>query len=122
MAGTSGLVVNSGLQEEEKRTGGADLPKKPLDELNPRLEKPVPGSTLRCLEDPLFTDSVPVKIVSGSNSSTEIEARNRFDHFWGGKEGETVTAATTTTNGEDQKGPNWMKCSSGIVARFSLNE
>lgn len=111
MAGTSGLVVNSGLQEEVKRTEVADLPKKTTDEVNPRLEKPIPGSTLRCLEDPMFTDSVPGKIVSGTGggANTEIEARNRFDHFWGGKEAENATttaAATVTTNGEDQKGVN----------------
>jgi len=62
---------------------------KPSQEL-PRYERQVPGSTLRCLEDPDFPDinSPPSSVQSRPvvNPATEEivdKARDRFDRFWG---------------------------------------
>lgn len=56
-----------------------------------RYDKPVAGSTLRCLEDPVFMENNS----SGSSSASAIpvtsvntnevvdKARDRFDRFWG---------------------------------------
>lgn len=80
----------SGAREEKSAEAG---------EQGARFDKPVPGSTLRCLDDPIFTaDSVASK----TNTSNENEARDRFDRFWGGDK------AAATVNGEDvfKPGPN----------------
>jgi hypothetical protein len=46
--------------------------------------KPVPGSTIRCLDDPTFDSDI--NSPSGSRNTTEDvleSARDRFDRFWG---------------------------------------
>jgi hypothetical protein len=46
--------------------------------------KPVPGSTIRCLDDPTFESDI--NSPSGSRNATEDvleSARDRFDRFWG---------------------------------------
>lgn len=71
-----------------------------------RFDKPVPGSTLRCLEDPIFTESIPAtaaKQAVASSGSIEIEGRDRFDRFWGGGK---ETVATVASSGDEQKTAN----------------
>lgn len=54
----------------------------------PRYDRPVPGSTLRCLEDPDFEsrdiNSPPMtrSVINPVNDELE-KARDRFDRFWG---------------------------------------
>lgn len=83
-------------QEEEKEKEKAEV----------RFDKPVPGSTLRCLEDPIFTESLPaapVKVVPVASGSNEIEGRDRFDRFWGGGGKETTVV---NGGGDEQKTAN----------------
>lgn len=60
----------------------------------PRFDKPVPGSTLRCLEDPDFDtrdiNSPPMtRSVIQNPVNDELEkARDRFDRFWNPNDGE----------------------------------
>lgn len=57
-----------------------------------RYDKPVPGSTLRCLDDPTFdsdimlpTSAAAAGAVNRTKASDVLEkARDRFDRFWGG--------------------------------------
>lgn len=42
-------------------------------------DKPIPGSTLRCLDDP---NETPATVVATDDLS---EARDRFDRFWDSK-------------------------------------
>lgn len=87
-------VANSAVQEEKL----TDLPEV-------RFDKPVAGSTLRCLEDPIFGDASLLPTASNASKgsivgSNELEGRDRFDRFWGG-------GKDTTTNGnDDQKTAN----------------
>lgn len=50
-------------------------------------DKPIPGSTLRRLDDPDFdvdTTSTPVPVKAGPAATDDLnEARDRFDRFWG---------------------------------------
>lgn len=50
-------------------------------------DKPVPGSTLRCLDDPNFNPDVnsPSASIKPPAAATDDlnEARDRFDRFWG---------------------------------------
>ena len=62
---------------------------KPTQE-KPQYDRPVPGSTLRCLEDPSFPDiNSPPSVVAARNivnpATVEVvdKARDRFDRFWG---------------------------------------
>ncbi|CRL06321.1 CLUMA_CG019140, isoform A, partial [Clunio marinus] len=55
-----------------------------------QYHRPVPGSTLRCLDDPNFPDiNSPPSVVSARNivnpGTVEVvdKARDRFDRFWG---------------------------------------
>ncbi len=53
----------------------------------PRYDRPVPGSTLRCLEDPVFESDInspPMNrsIINPINDEME-KARDRFDRYWG---------------------------------------
>lgn len=55
-----------------------------------QYDRPVPGSTLRCLDDPDFPDinSPPSavaarNIVNPANVEVVDKARDRFDRFWG---------------------------------------
>lgn len=51
----------------------------------PQYDRPVPGSTLRCLDDPSFPDiNSPPSAVSGRTVEVVDKARDRFDRFWGG--------------------------------------
>lgn len=49
------------------------------------FEKPVPGSTLRRLDDPDFdVDVCSSSITKGPAATDDLnEARDRFDRFWG---------------------------------------
>lgn len=58
-----------------------------------QYDRPIPGSTLRCLDDPNFPDiNSPPSNVNAMTSSAasrglvneEDMARDRFDRFWGG--------------------------------------
>lgn len=42
-------------------------------------DKPIPGSTLRCLDDP---NEIPATVVATDDLN---EARDRFDRFWDSK-------------------------------------
>ncbi|XP_055847439.1 proteoglycan 4 isoform X2 [Episyrphus balteatus] len=56
-----------------------------------RFDKPVSGSTLRCLDDPTFeSDTTPG--LSVRNNATDVleKARDRFDRFWGGSKEDNV--------------------------------
>lgn len=65
-----------------------------------RYDKPVPGSTLRCLDDPTFDSSELHHLPSTTTSSSAGQrtmasdvlekARDRFDRFWGGNKEENV--------------------------------
>lgn len=61
---------------------------KPTQE-KPQYDRPVPGSTLRCLDDPDFPDiNSPPSVVARpivNPTTTEVvdKARDRFDRFWG---------------------------------------
>lgn len=101
------MLTSEPVPEEKKN----ESPKKAEEVPVARFDKPVPGSTLRCLEDPIFTDSIPAAVVTApkvpaTSGSIEIEGRDRFDRFWGGGK-ETVAATTTVSNGEEQKTVNW---------------
>lgn len=49
------------------------------------FDKPVPGSTLRRLDDPNFDSDVNSTVASKGPAATDDlnEARDRFDRFWG---------------------------------------
>lgn len=49
------------------------------------FDKPVPGSTLRRLDDPNFDSDVTSTVASKGPAATDDlnEARDRFDRFWG---------------------------------------
>ena len=51
-------------------------------------DRPVPGSTLRCLEDPGINSppsgSASRSIVNPATIEVVDKARDRFDRFWGG--------------------------------------
>ncbi|XP_049285654.1 proteoglycan 4 isoform X1 [Anopheles funestus] len=49
-----------------------------------RYDKPVAGSTLRCLDDPTFESDINSPLAN-RNVATEVldKARDRFDRFWG---------------------------------------
>uniref|UniRef100_A0A182NG27 Nuclear protein MDM1 n=1 Tax=Anopheles dirus TaxID=7168 RepID=A0A182NG27_9DIPT len=49
-----------------------------------RYDKPVAGSTLRCLDDPAFESDINSPLAN-RNVATEVldKARDRFDRFWG---------------------------------------
>lgn len=56
----------------------------------PQYDRPIPGSTLRCLDDPDFPDiNSPSSAVAARNivnpATVEVvdKARDRFDRFWG---------------------------------------
>lgn len=60
---------------------------KPTQE-KPQYDRPVPGSTLRCLDDPDFPDinsppSAVRNIVNPATVEVVDKARDRFDRFWG---------------------------------------
>ncbi|XP_035773672.1 proteoglycan 4-like isoform X1 [Anopheles albimanus] len=49
-----------------------------------RFDKPVPGSTLRCLEDPAFESDINSPVGTRNVASEVLDkARDRFDRFWG---------------------------------------
>ncbi|XP_050083285.1 uncharacterized protein LOC126569918 isoform X2 [Anopheles aquasalis] len=49
-----------------------------------RFDKPVPGSTLRCLEDPTFESDINSPVGTRNVASEVLDkARDRFDRFWG---------------------------------------
>ncbi|XP_055588411.1 serine/arginine repetitive matrix protein 1 isoform X2 [Uranotaenia lowii] len=53
-----------------------------------RFDKPVPGSTLRCLEDPTFDTDINSPLGSRSVVTDVLDkARDRFDRFWGNPDG-----------------------------------
>ncbi|XP_058466982.1 uncharacterized protein LOC131439702 isoform X3 [Malaya genurostris] len=55
----------------------------------PRFDKPVPGSTLRCLDDPTFESDINSPVGNRNVSSDVLDkARDRFDRFWGNPEGD----------------------------------
>lgn len=51
-----------------------------------RFDKPIPGSTLRCLDDPIFETDLNAPPTSNRPVATDEldKARDRFDRFWGG--------------------------------------
>lgn len=61
-----------------------------------RYDKPIPGSTLRCLDDPTFDPEInsPSSAIGAGNrtmaSDVLEKARDRFDRFWGGNKEENV--------------------------------
>ncbi|XP_055623160.1 mucin-2 isoform X5 [Toxorhynchites rutilus septentrionalis] len=53
-----------------------------------RYDKPVPGSTLRCLDDPTFESDINSPVANRNVASDVLDkARDRFDRFWGNAEG-----------------------------------
>lgn len=54
------------------------------------FEKPIPGSTLRRLDDPSFDGNVTASTVApkvGPAATDDLnEARDRFDRFWANKD------------------------------------
>ncbi|XP_058812612.1 diacylglycerol kinase kappa-like isoform X2 [Topomyia yanbarensis] len=55
----------------------------------PRYDKPVPGSTLRCLDDPAFESDINSPVGSRNVTSDVLDkARDRFDRFWGNPDGD----------------------------------
>ena len=90
------------IGQSPKKTYFSDDPK-PVAVPEVRYDKPVPGSTLRCLDDPVFMESTST---SGSSSTSVVpvtsvntnevvdKARDRFDRFWGGNE---TTAANPSS-------------------------
>lgn len=70
-----------------------------------RYDKPIPGSTLRCLDDPTFDPPISTAGANAANASAAAaaaaqsrtiaadvleKARDRFDRFWGGSKEENV--------------------------------
>lgn len=57
-----------------------------------RYDKPVPGSTLRCLEDPTFDPEINSPSAGNRTMASDVleKARDRFDRFWGGNKEENV--------------------------------
>lgn len=63
-----------------------------------RYDRPVPGSTLRCLDDPIYDANAggsPIQSSSVPAARTMAadvleKARDRFDRFWGGTKEENV--------------------------------
>ncbi|XP_037925193.1 uncharacterized protein LOC119660590 isoform X7 [Hermetia illucens] len=78
---------NPGANSERKNSGGPSPTglKKPPEI---RYDKPVPGSSIRCLDDPSF-ESDPVTIRTTAADVLE-KARDRFDRFWGASKEESV--------------------------------
>lgn len=65
--------------------------KEPLHPTIISYDKPVPGSTLRCLEDPNLTNEINITAVPTATvvATDDLnEARERFDRFWGSKKDE----------------------------------
>ena len=109
----------SGTQEEAAAAASASVSGKSQEAAVPSVKevapvkaeevpfvKPVPGSTLRCLEDPIFADPAPVApkvapVTASIGGSTESEGRDRFDRFWGG-----VKDTAEATGGDQQKTAN----------------
>lgn len=75
------------MNSERKNSGGPSPTglKKPPEI---RYDKPVPGSSIRCLDDPSF-ESDPVTIRTTAADVLE-KARDRFDRFWGASKEESV--------------------------------
>lgn len=72
-----------------------------------RYDKPIPGSTLRCLDDPTFdppisaagANAAAASAAAAASSAAQSrtmaadvleKARDRFDRFWGGNKEENV--------------------------------
>lgn len=56
-----------------------------------RFDKPVPGSTLRCLEDPIFDPEINSPAAKPVLTTDSLDkAHDRFDRFWGGKPESTL--------------------------------
>lgn len=98
VAHSNTLPIRGGnCREEEEK---ADNSKKVLESPGTHIDKCTPASTIRILDDPLFSNNVPIAAASKpiiNCDNNESEARNRFDKFWGGKEGITVVPI----NGDD---------------------
>ncbi|XP_055923247.1 uncharacterized protein LOC129953806 isoform X3 [Eupeodes corollae] len=57
---------------------------------NLRFDKPIPESSLRCLDDPtLESDTSAITVRSNATDVLE-KARDRFDRFWGGSKEDSV--------------------------------
>ena len=70
-------------QNTSPLSGGKVTQEKPQ-----QYERPVPGSTLRCLDDPAYPDinsppSAVTDIVNQAAADAE-KARDRYDRLWGG--------------------------------------
>ncbi|XP_055534458.1 uncharacterized protein LOC129723484 isoform X7 [Wyeomyia smithii] len=88
---TSSVVVP--VEPKPMPVGTATVQEAPLQTAqntsDVRLDKPVPGSTLRCLDDPAFESDINSPVVN-RNVSTDVldKARDRFDRFWGNPDGD----------------------------------
>ena len=74
-----------GQSDEKTATNGEELLKSSQEKT--QYDRPVPGSTLRCLEDPGINSPPSGNARSITNPVTvEVvdKARDRFDRFWGG--------------------------------------
>lgn len=55
------------------------------------FDKPVPGSTLRRLDDPTFTPDINSPAARPTAATDDLDkAHDRFDRFWGGNKEENV--------------------------------
>ena len=80
-------MQNTQDSKEQAATSSTLIDNEPSS-LSSTYSKPLPGSTLRCLEDPVFDADINSPSSSNRNpvnpSTDELEkARDRFDRFWG---------------------------------------
>lgn len=82
---TANRSAKMAMSEDKSAINGEEL-LKPTQEKT-QFDRPVPGSTLRCLEDPGINSPPGVR---GNPATKEVvdKARDRFDRFWGGSAGD----------------------------------
>lgn len=75
--------LKTGQCDDKAAINGEELLKSSQEKI--QYDRPVPGSTLRCLEDPGI-NSPPSGTSSRNPATIEVvdKARDRFDRFWGG--------------------------------------
>lgn len=82
-------------KQEQHQQAAPIIPAKPIapvvmttnEQQQPKFDKPVPGSTIRCLEDPNFSTDKGSALNAttrplGATCEVVEEARDRFDRYW----------------------------------------
>lgn len=77
---------NSDIRKENISTTQKDSDSSTANLTASIYEKPIPGSTLRCLDDPSFEPNINSPAAKTNTAATESfdKAHDRFDRFWSG--------------------------------------